>query len=216
MRSGVAVRRRQASHPLAILALVLVNLIPLYGVIFSDWSVAMVLYLYWAETVIVGIFAILKLPWVAGWESLFLIPFFCMHFGIFMFVHVAFLGQFVSKDKFSFSPSGEIERQLGALKPHWAWVLGAMVASHGVSYVLNFLKRHEEQALSTMNVMVGAYARVIAMHVAVVIGGFFVMGLGEATGVLVILVLMKLAFDLFAHTREHSITAWIERAEEKL
>ncbi len=202
----------RGSHPFAILSLILVNLIPIYGVLFQGWDIGMVLHLYWAETVIIGFYAILKLPFVAGWSSIALIPFFCVHFGLFMFVHAAFLGQFTSEEGMTFAPWDVIPKQLGALKPHWSFVLGAMFASHGISFVLNFLRGKEAQNLSTFDVMTRAYLRVVAMHVALIFGGFFVMTVGGASGVLVILVLIKIAFDLYAHTKEHRLAKLIERA----
>ena len=74
-------------------ALVVANAVPIFGVVFLGWQVFPLMLLYWLENVVVGAFNVLRMlaadprnpfRW-AG--KLFLIPFFCVHFGMFTFVH---------------------------------------------------------------------------------------------------------------------------------
>ena len=44
------------------------------------------------------------------------------------------------------------------------------------------------------------------LHVAIILGGFAVMALGEPVALLVVLVLLKLALDIRLHLREHGAT----------
>jgi hypothetical protein len=37
------------------------NFIPLFGVLFWDWTIESILFIYWWETLIIGLFAILKI-----------------------------------------------------------------------------------------------------------------------------------------------------------
>src|SRR6059036_3637946 len=79
------------------LALLLANAVPLLGVLFSHWTVFVVLLLYWCENVVVGAFNVLRMvcayPQVSiAWVGkLFVIPFFMVHFGMFTFVHGMFV-----------------------------------------------------------------------------------------------------------------------------
>ena len=50
------------------------------------------------------------------------------------------------------------------------------------------------------------YGRIVVLHVAIILGGFAVMALGEPVALLVVLVLLKLALDIKLHLREHSAT----------
>src|SRR5436190_14648108 len=82
--------------------LILVNLVPLYGVWFEGWSAAQVFLVYCLETVIIGIINVLKMACVTlfvkktdVWENggsftmqsgWFFIFFFIIHYGFFVFV----------------------------------------------------------------------------------------------------------------------------------
>jgi len=82
--------------------LILVNLVPLYGVWFEGWDARMVFLVYCLETIIIGIMTILKMAaltlfvkteekWKINGKSSrqtgwFLILFFTLHYGIFVFV----------------------------------------------------------------------------------------------------------------------------------
>ena len=82
--------------------LIIVNLIPLYGVWFEGWNAAQVFLVYCLETVIIGIITILKMAFVtlfiqpksewqnqggssmqSGW---FFILFFLVHYSFFVFI----------------------------------------------------------------------------------------------------------------------------------
>src|SRR5256885_4085854 len=82
--------------PSAILHL-LANLTPLIGVLLHHWTVFAVVLLYWSENVIVGGFNVLRMLIARPQQGLawamkaFLIPFFCIHYGMFTFVHGVFV-----------------------------------------------------------------------------------------------------------------------------
>lgn len=94
-----------ASHPLALLALVASNLIPLVGVVFFGWDLVAILLLYWAENGVIGVFNLLKMLTAAqgGFlasvpAKLFVMPFFTVHYGIFWSVHGVFVMTFFADD----------------------------------------------------------------------------------------------------------------------
>ena len=51
---------RGPSVPSAV-GLVLANLVPLVGVVFFGWSLFGIMWIYWAENAVIGIFAILRM-----------------------------------------------------------------------------------------------------------------------------------------------------------
>ena len=81
----------------SIIALMTANLVPLIGVVFLGWDAASIVLLYWIENLIVGIFNVLRMFLVKvesrskQFQKLFMIPFFCIHFGGFCAVHGFFL-----------------------------------------------------------------------------------------------------------------------------
>lgn len=86
------------------IALIVSNLIPLYGVLFLKWTVFSVLILYWLESAVIGFYNILKM-YVAGsfappfsisgifglLRKIPLILFFMVHYGGFMLIHGLFI-----------------------------------------------------------------------------------------------------------------------------
>jgi hypothetical protein len=72
---------------LSIQALTVANLVPLFGVVFLDWDAAAIVLLYWLENLIIGLLNVLRMILVKvespskRFQKLFMIPFFCVHFG---------------------------------------------------------------------------------------------------------------------------------------
>ena len=79
----------------SVAALVAINLLPLIGVLFFDWSVYEILVLFWAENLVIGLYTITRLVTLyrrKGEEAaLFMVFFFCFHFGGFTMGHGLFV-----------------------------------------------------------------------------------------------------------------------------
>ncbi|MGE0483591.1 MAG: DUF6498-containing protein [Gammaproteobacteria bacterium] len=181
------------------LALVLANLVPLAGVAALGWRVLDVLLLYWAESVVIGLYNVLRLAVVARWGALVAAPFFVGHYGAFMSVHLLFLFALFGGERSAGIPLAEVATTLGTLWP----ALLALVVSHGVSFATNFIARGEHTWLTTRDLMQAPYARVAVMQVTIIVGGMLVMAADSPIPALVLLVLLKLAVDLQAHRRQH-------------
>lgn len=182
---------------LSVLFLVLMNLIPIGGVLFFGWSVYEVLFLFWAESLIIGGFNVARF-WTLykrrnDGMMLIMIPFFCMHYGTFLLVHLVFLNTF-------FSPDDSAEKL-----PFYGYLLPflGLIASHGYSYAVNFLRAGEYQKASWKELMVAPYQRILAMQATLLVGGALVMFLGEQVIALAILVAIKIVIDISAHRKEH-------------
>ncbi len=193
-------------------ALCLANLVPLYGVFAWNWDVFAILVLFWLENLVIGALNLARIVCAvprdaAAWGGkLFLAPFFCIHYGMFALVHGVFI--------FALFGEGAYDGLGGGL-----WNPGAAVAairdyglelavlilagSHGFSFAWNYLGRGEYKRASLHGLMTGPYARVIALHLTVLFGGFLVMALGSPVWALVLLVGLKLGMDARAHLKEH-------------
>jgi hypothetical protein len=81
----------------SVIALLLANSVPLFGVLFLHWEVFPLLLLFWFENVILGALNVLKMFFASpenpiGWAAkVLIIPFFCVHYGMFTFVHGVFV-----------------------------------------------------------------------------------------------------------------------------
>jgi hypothetical protein len=99
-----------------------------------------------------------------------------------------------------------VRQVLDYAPPEWLIAFVALVISHGISFVMNFLLADERDELSLRDLMGAPYGRIVVLHVAIILGGFAVMALGEPVALLVVLVLLKLALDIKLHLREHGAT----------
>jgi hypothetical protein len=200
----------------SLVALLAANAVPFLGALFLGWSAGAILGLYWAESAVVGICTVLKLLTCRGggpggsrgWH---LVPFFVVHFGIFMLVHGAFVlaiawatahGGFLGM-AVDLRPDAVATSVLD-LAGGAAVALLALLLSHGFSFVSNWLGRGEHLRLLPQQVMFQPYARIFVMHLTLLAGGVLTVFLGSSPPVVAILVALKTAADARQHLREHA------------
>jgi uncharacterized protein DUF6498 len=191
----------------SLFVLLVANALPIAGVLFLGWTVFPLVLLYWLENVVVGVFNVAKLlvaqPREPGYwlGKVFLVPFFVVHFGMFTYVHgvlvVALLG-----------PKGTQPFDILATVPpairanHLGWAVLTLLVSHGLSFYWNYLRNGEFQRASLNALMTQPYGRVFVLHFTVLFGGWIVMMLGSPLLALALLVILKTAADLRAHSAE--------------
>ncbi|MEM1412913.1 MAG: DUF6498-containing protein [Pseudomonadota bacterium] len=209
--------------------LVAVNLGLLAGVLLFDWSVFDIIFLFWAENLVIGAINVLKMitahpapsaapdpesgtsvgqaspvdikSVAAGWGAkLFLIPFFILHYGGFCLGHGIFVFAL-------FNEAGEFGDDLWTAVP--ALLTGALglslamlAASHFISFLLNYLGRGEYRRTSASELMGRPYGRIIALHVTIIVGGFLALAADNHVLMLTVLVVLKTFVDLAMHGRE--------------
>lgn len=189
---------------LSSLALVLANLVPLGGVLAGWWSAFEIVLLFWAENVVIGLFQVARMAVVMlrkrEWEMMVLIPFFCLHYGMFTFVHGIFVMAMLAPPEAEGLPDGLalLLSPAGLL-----FALLALVASHAFSFVVNFVAGGEWRGMDAGRLMKDPYARVVVLHLVIIGGGAAALALGEPLWALAALVVLKIAVDLVAHRRRH-------------
>ena len=198
--------------PVSAWVLLAANLIPVAGVLLWGWSVFALLALFWMENVIIGAFFALRMLcadprdaalWVG---KLFLVPFFCVHYGMFTAIHGLFVFTLFGGKEYHamgpqvLEPAARAARELGLWLP-----LAALVASHGFSFVWNYLYRGEYRRAQLPKLMAQPYGRVVVLHLAIILGGIGAMALGSPVWALLVLLALKIGLDLKAHVKEHSM-----------
>jgi hypothetical protein len=215
----------RVSAPIAIVTLIFNNLVPLLGVLYLGWSLYAVIYIYWLENGVVGLFNVVKMLLARGDEfdnekgrkfveligpqnkviarvvaRVVYIPFFIFHYGLFWLVHGLFVVNLVGPFLGSI-PSGNL---LFAPSTEGVWgAVGAMVISHGSSFVRNYIGHGEYLQATPQQLTSQPYSRVFVLHLTILGGAFLVANLGEPLYGLVLLVVLKTGVDLWAHLREH-------------
>jgi hypothetical protein len=210
-------RRRSA---IALAAMVLANLIPLFGVLYLDWDVGALVVLYWSENLVIGGYTILKMLLKARGSKRFLVLFFALHYGGFCAIHGFFVLQLTRFAGENWGHAAAVTwpgplaliqmpinlaQQLLASAPR-EFLLGclALVVSHGVSFVLVYLGQREDEHTTMKELMNAPYRRIAVLQIAIIVGGFLVVRLGSPTGLLVALVVVKIGMDIMLHNRTHA------------
>ena len=194
--------------PASALVLAAANMVPLVGVLAFGWTVYAILLLYWCENVVVGAFNILRMlvatpkDLAADAGKLFLIPFFTVHYGMFTMVHGIFVMAL-------FGPAGHLVPSPGNFvaavrDANVGFGVLAIVLSHGFSFARNYVAGGEYRRASLPQLMMQPYARVVVLHLTILLGGFAAKAVGAPLISLVLLIALKTGIDLKAHVRERT------------
>jgi len=204
------------------ISLILANLVPIIGIIFLNWNLFSTLIFYWSESVIIGLFNLIKIIKVPvsiieienkeiGTNTVkqkvgktFFCIFFIIHYGIFMLVHLMFI-VLLFGSKYSINHITDI---IPIIKEIGLAVL-FLLLSHGISYYHHFIKRKEYQNKNMMSLMIAPYKRIIVMHLTLIFGAFIVVLTNFPKIVIILFILIKTIVDLKAHNKEHEIIASI-------
>jgi Family of unknown function (DUF6498) len=197
------------------LVLLAANLLPLYGVFALGWSVYPLLLLYWLENVIIGGSTALRMICVDPTDGVtwaakaFMVPFFCFHYGMFTLVHGVLLTSIFGAEGLSQSQGGALTMasQFDGVRQtietlHLNWQVLAIAASHAFSFAWNYVGRGEFRRASVSALMAAPYGRVMLLHFVILIGGLAAQALHSPVWALVLLIGLKIGFDLRAHLTE--------------
>lgn len=193
---------RTKTWPLA--AAIILNLIPVAGVLFWGWSAFALIFLYWMENLVIGARTLLSMlanalvTSGANWPgTLFFMLFFTVHYGMFCFGHGTFIMALFGNGAY-----GESIIDLpGALRTVFATQtnlylgLASIVVWQIIQFVL-FLARGEAKRTSPSALMGAPYPRIMILQVTIIFGGFVLMLLNQPAGGILILALVKMAYDV--------------------
>lgn len=190
------------SSPKAAASLVAVNLFALAGPLAFGWSLSALLFLYWFELVIIGVFTLEKMRRAEGLGTLgksrsYQAIFFIAHYATFCVLYGAALRRVIA------GPDATLEGSRIAL----AIAVVAFAASHAASFKLNFLDRREFSKTTSLAQMFLPYERAVPVHVAIVIAAVAARGFEGSALSLTLLAAVKLGADLTMHLLHHNALA---------
>ena len=210
--------RRRPGITLA--ALVLANLVPLFGVLYLDWDVSSLVVLYWSENLVIGGYTIIKMLLKARGRKRFLALFFTLHYGGFCAIHGFFVLQLTRFAGENWGHAAAVtwpgplaiiqmlvnlaQQVLSAAPREFLLACLALVVSHGASFVLVYLGQREYEHTTMSELMNAPYRRIAVLQIAIITGAFLVVRLGSPLGLLVALVAIKIGMDIMLHNRSHT------------
>ena len=183
------------------LVLIFANLIPIIGVLYFNWSLFSLVFIYWLENVVIGLYTAVKM--LLHQEEkfgprLFRVAFFSFHYGMFCFVHGQFVVSLFGDEQY------EIQQAFTIMSDHGLYyALIALIASHGFSFLQNFIGNGEREKQSLSDLMFAPYKRIVVLHLFIIFGALVIQKFGVTELSLILLAVIKIAVDLFAHRKEH-------------
>jgi hypothetical protein len=205
--SGRATRARSVD---IVVALAIAALFA-WGVLLGGWSVFAVMALFWVENVVIGVFNLAKIL-TSGVRSgvggvigaLFTGAFFTVHYGMFTAVHGIFVvalfggentGQGLNGSASGlFTPLFKMIDRLVA-DPDGVLAIAAVVIAHAIAYGRWVIATREEPT-PIPQLMSAPYGRIVVLHITLIAGGFLVMALNAPTLGALVLIGLKLIYDV--------------------
>lgn len=205
----------------ALFALLAANVLPLGAVYYLGANAADLLIVYWTENLVIAAYTVLRMVKAhkpdEGNIAFGLLIFIGM-FGVFCTFHGGVVLWLLSEHSslLQLSPQGRLDpaiaaefaRQTGiwdVVPLPFVWLVGALFISHGISFVQNFLQRGEFLRAKAREEMMRPFNRIMLMHVASLLMGFFAQSQGSPFFMLAALVALKTAADVYAHLQSHGL-----------
>ena len=213
-----------------LIALVVANLFVALQALRHEWGFYEVMLVYWSEVAILGGYNVLRMivvgvlgaaplgAWAARWVDLgsplnrlglttIGVGFFVFKFGGFALA----IGLFVLLLPALLTPDGEaslatVHQGLRAAGPGFLTASGALILSHGTSFVRNFLMGREYDRVGILGLAFWPYARMSLVGGLLLVGtavARLLPGVGRQTLFAAVIVLLKLGVDLVSHVVEH-------------
>lgn len=207
------------------LALIITNLLPLYGVLFEGWDPRQMFLVYCLETVIIGGYNVIKMAivtfykkkdvWegaggstslVTGW---FFLLFFIFHYGFFVFVQTSiFAGVSGLSSAGSFGPFNFLGKIFSYLTIDAKTVLYIFILMYGCRAMFEFILNGRYKTISLGVLMFQPYLRIFIQQMVVILGSLF-LAFGAGKIFMLIFVIIKIAAEVF-----FNFDAYVEKAEK--
>ena len=184
----------RALHDPIIAAGLVVDLIPVFGLLFFGWGAAALVMLYWLENLVIGAFTIGRILLAAittsGVGGLvlggLLSSFFAVHYGMFCMGHGFFLLSFLPGD--SQPPMGigpepllEMVAQVFERWPMMSNLLIIIACWQAFVFATDDLKYAKEHSgeMNPIKEMFAPYGRIVVLHIGVFAGASAILMLGD-------------------------------------
>ena len=198
----------------SIAILIALNALPIYGVINWGWQSFDLIFLYWLENLIIGVFTVLRMlvrPYRHGVDlvlPLFFVPFFTMHYGMFCLVHGIFVFALFGPDGFATSGLTDPLLNIWPVLHHnnLFWAASSLLLLQLFDW-LRDVRLHGLGFNSGRDLMVAPYRRIMVLHIALLASGFALGALHEPVAGLLLLVVLKTAFDIYHWKKDEAAEA---------
>lgn len=182
----------------SVVSLIAANSVPFFGILFSHWSLFSVIFFYWIETIVVAIYAFLKMAKAEKIEQ---------ESGRALYKKSDYILSSFAKYSFALGLYGvfifAIYGHSDITVSNLIIGLTSLFISHGVSYFENFIGKKEYQKVSPAMLSFQPVSRMCVMQLTIVSTGFIYQIINSPAFLVLILIIAKTFMDLYFHNREH-------------
>ena len=188
----------------AYIAIALANLGPLLGVLMGEWTPFEVVFMYWFENLVIGLFVIARMifkprggiAFMAGGIAMSL--FFCVHYGLFTWAHGFFVMELLGEGNTQVTSDAVFSSALQYISDSGLkWVALSMLLAHAALY----MKDYVTDAIGPVGEeMRKPYNRIIVLHIAIIAGGGLAMAWPSGA---FLMMLLLIAFKTFNDIKQH-------------
>jgi hypothetical protein len=159
---------------------------------------------YFLETIVIGVLHALKLamtvkfgkadpPRYNQMPGYMLVPFFIVHYGMFVAIQTLFLFSIVSIDNSSLSSGFELFKNINyALHlKGMGWVLTSIILTNCFYFYFNFLKTKRYLEVAPSQLFFKPYIRIVIQQFTVILCGFFIVFLSGAKAAAILLIVIR-------------------------
>jgi len=208
-------------HNIPLISLIFANLVTIILAILGNWDLATVIFIYWAQSIIIGIFTVISLigadtaalgadlqkpiderggkekitPRFVWFYTCMLAGFFTLHYGLFHWVYLNFIVESGFFGTVNFADPA-------------IWLSCALFfANHLYSYI-TYRDEGPKGAGYVNEQFFTPYRRIIPMHLTIIFGSIVILALGlfgitSTLPVLVLFLLLKTYSDITSHLIRH-------------
>ncbi len=202
------------SKPIFIILLILLNAIPVYGVLKWGWKSFDLIFLYWLENLIIGAFMILRMvirPYSHAVElaiPVLLVPFFTFHYGMFCYVHGTFVVGLFGKGLQPELAGMDVQEIILPLieSRQLFWPFMGLLAYQ----LLDWVRDISERGLGSDGIKqltVAPYRRIVVLHITIIASGFALGTLHEPLVGLLLLIAFKTSMDIYHWNKDEQMAA---------
>jgi len=208
-------------HTYPVVSLIFANLVTIGLAILGGWDAATVMFIYWAQSVIIGIFSVISILG-ADTEALLknlqkpideqggtaqvtsrfawtyqciLAGFFTLHYGLFHWGYYSFIVESAIFGTVNFTDPG-------------IWLSCALFFANHLYSHITYRHKGPKDYRYINEQFFSPYRRIIPMHLTIIFGSFFilaleVLGITTTLPVLILFLLLKMYSDISAHLIKH-------------
>lgn len=176
-----------------LITILLVNLIPVIGILFFEWRIGHVVVLFWLESMMIGFFNLLRILLAQGKNGL--VP--QKRIGTALFFLVHYFGFMIGQGVFIFAAVLSKDDWMTLYKLNLPLVFAGLLLFYSFNFIVDFILSGEFQRKTPDSFFFRPYGRVAIQQILILGGGWLIESgkLPRETAFTLVLVGMKIVVD---------------------